>query len=573
MKFTDFDLDEKLLKGIEAAGFTDCLPVQEKSLEHTLKGKDVSVKSQTGSGKTAAFMIPILQYYCTVDSGSRVKTLIVAPTRELAVQIENDARILGSECGVTIASFYGGVGYKKQEDSLLKGTDIIIGTPGRLLDFGKSGKINFKEIGKVVIDEADRLFDMGFYPDIKMMMKMLPLREKRQTMLFSATLSSRVQNLAWDFMNMPVGIEIESETVTVEEISQVLYHVSTAEKMSLLLGILNKLNPENAIIFTNTKYAAVEVAERLKLNGYHVMYIMGDLPQKKRLSVIKKVKSGEVKFLVATDVAARGLHIDDLELVINYDIPEDFENYVHRIGRTARAGKSGKAVTFACEKFVYGLEAIEKYIGFKIPVEWADEDLFAEDKSAGKRLDIRSKSRPDGRRDSRSSSGRGTRGHGSSDGRQGRGRSSGPRRSGRPEARQKERAGAPDRPGTGDNRGGPRGERTRYGRGGAPGPEGTGTRPERKSAVPRNERKSAAPAGNRRTGKQPGKLPVKKLSSSSSAEERLAYYRAKYGEDFKFSGSEDKKGGSGKSVSGKQDKPSKKGRKKRGILSRLFKKK
>ncbi len=527
MKFTDFDLDEKLLKGIEKAGFTDCLPVQEKSLEYTLAGKDVSVKSQTGSGKTAAFMIPILQYFCTVPDDKRVKALIVAPTRELAVQIENDARILGSEIGVTIASFYGGVGYKQQENSLLRGTDIIIGTPGRLLDFGKSGKINFKAIGKVVIDEADRLFDMGFYPDIKMMMKMLPPREKRQTMLFSATLSSRVQNLAWDFMNMPEQIEMESQTVTVEEISQALYHVSTAEKMSLLLGILKKLDPENAIIFTNTKYAAVEVAERLKLNGYHVMYIMGDLPQKKRLSVIKKVKSGEVKFLVATDVAARGLHVDDLELVINYDIPEDFENYVHRIGRTARAGKSGKAVTFACEKFVYGLEAIEKYIGFKIPVEWAEEDLFVEDKSAGMRLNIR-------RNDNRGDSSR--------------------RTDRRPGGRRDFRKGHST-----EGRGSKRPLDSPRGRKPSGKPAGGGRPVERKSAAP-GVRRGKPDAGKPVTKKPP----VKKLTSSSTAEERLAYYKAKYGEDFKFSDTSKK---------GPKDTPQKTPPKKGGILSKIFRKK
>ncbi len=542
MKFTDFNLDEKLLKGIEKAGFEECLPVQEKSLEHTLAGKDVSVKSQTGSGKTAAFMVPVLQYYCTAPKDERVKTLIVAPTRELAVQIENDARILGAFVDVSIASFYGGVGYKKQEDALIKGTDIIIGTPGRLLDFGKSGKIDFKQIGKVVIDEADRLFDMGFYPDIKMMMKMLPPREKRQTMLFSATLSSRVRNLAWDFMNMPVEIEMESETVTVEEISQVLYHVSTDEKMPLLLGLLKKINPENAIIFTNTKHAAVEVSERLRVNGYNVMYIMGDLPQKKRLSVIKKVKSGEVKFLVATDVAARGLHIDDLELVINYDIPEDFENYVHRIGRTARAGKSGKAVTFACEKYVYGLEAIEKYIGFKIPVEWADDDLFEEDKSRGVRLNL-------GRTERKSFS-------------SGSGRRSGGRRQSSGDSRRKFR-GKDRKPSERKS-----GDKEKSGKSGY----SSGKYAEKSAAKPR-----PSSPGNRRTSvkqKHAKSAPVKNLSSSSSAEEGLAYYRAKYGEDFKFAdGAGSKTEAPKNEAAGKQSGGKSRNKKKKGFLSRILGKK
>ncbi len=526
MKFTDFELDEKILKGIENAGFTECLPVQEMSLKETLKGRDVSVRSQTGSGKTAAFMIPILQYYCTAPEKGKVKTLIVAPTRELAVQIANDAKILSSAMDIRIASFYGGVGYKQQESSLGKGTDIIIGTPGRLLDFGKSGKINYHDFGKVVIDEADRLFDMGFYPDIKKMMHMLPPREKRQTMLFSATLNSRVRNLAWDFMNLPVEIEVEPENVTVEEISQVLYHVSTDEKIPLLIGLLEKLKPNNAIIFTNTKYAAVEITERLKLNGHHVIYIMGDLPQKKRLSVIKKIKSGEVKFLVATDVAARGLHIDDLEMVINYDLPEDFENYVHRIGRTARAGKSGKAISFACEKYVYGLEAIEKYIGFKIPVEWADTGLFAKDKSAGMRLDL-------GRFNQRSA---------------------------RSFRKPLHRSAGGNRSGTEVRRtSGRRDKQPAFRKKSTGGESIPADHGKRGSSSVKHEKKNA-----NRTGVSA--KPIVKLSPGSSAEERLAYYRAKYGEDFKFT-SMDERGRSTPSVKQEEKK------KKKGILRKIFSRK
>ncbi len=384
MKFQEFKLHDNVLKGIEKAGFTEVMPVQEKAISESLKGKDIGVQSHTGSGKTAAFLIPVLQYYSEVDKDKRKKTLIIAPTRELVVQIEKEIHILGSAVDIVAGSFFGGVGYGKQEALLRQNADVIIGTPGRLIDFGKSGKINFNNFGYVIIDEADRMFDMGFYPDIKKMMQMMLPPKERRTMLFSATLSTKVMNLAWEFMNEPVSIEIEAESITVNEISQVLYHVSTSDKMPLLLGILKKEAPGSAIIFTNTKYAAVELTERLKFNGYDAHYIMGDLPQRKRLAVIEKVKSGAVKFLVATDVAARGLHVDDLEMVVNYDIPEDFENYVHRIGRTARAGKSGKAVTFACEKYVYGLEAIEKYINMKIPVDWPEKELFLEDKSAGR---------------------------------------------------------------------------------------------------------------------------------------------------------------------------------------------
>ena len=237
-----------------------------------------------------------------------------------------------------------------------------------------------------MIDEADRLLDMGFLPDLRKILRRMPRYSQRLTMLFSATLSYRARELAWEYMNGPVEIEIAAEQVTVENVSQALYHVGLDEKMNLLLGILNKEQPRNALIFTNTKQAAFEVAHRLKTNGYDADYIIGDLPQKRRLKVIDDIKSVKVRFLVATNVAARGLHVDDLELVINYDVPEDCEDYVHRIGRTARAGKTGKAITLACEKFALGLEAIEKFTQQKIPVQWADDDLFAEDKSAGMRF-------------------------------------------------------------------------------------------------------------------------------------------------------------------------------------------
>jgi ATP-dependent RNA helicase RhlB len=386
MKFTELNLDERVLRGIEEIGFTECTKVQEKTLAATLEGKDVSVQSQTGTGKTAAFLISIMQIFSKKESMEDQRALVIVPTRELAVQIEEEARELAKYLPLKIGSFYGGVGYGIQEASLREGVNLLIGTPGRLIDFQMSGKLDMKSISAIVIDEADRLFDMGFLPDLRKMLKHLPPVSERQTMLFSATLSSRVKNLSWEYMGEAVEIEIEPEEVTVKEINQTLYHVSTNEKMALLLGLLKKIEPSNAILFTNTKHEAVKLAKRLQVNGYSCQYIMGDLPQKKRLRIIERLKSGDLQFLVATDVAARGLHVDDLSLVVNYDVPEDPENYVHRIGRTARAGKSGLAVTLACEKFVYGLEAIEKYAGVKIPVEWADEKVFVEDKSVGMRF-------------------------------------------------------------------------------------------------------------------------------------------------------------------------------------------
>jgi ATP-dependent RNA helicase RhlB len=387
MKFIELKLERNLLKGIEDAGFTECTKVQEATFAHTLKGKDVCVQSQTGTGKTAAFLITIFQLLLTGEIKKK-KALIIAPTRELADQIEKEAKVLGRHLKFTIGSFYGGVGYVTQEKLVEEGVDIIIGTPGRLIDFNQSHKLDFRQIGILVIDEADRLFDMGFLPDLRKMLKRMPKYDQRMTMLFSATLSHRARELAWEYMNNPKEIALSPEQITVDNITQELYHVGGHEKMSLLLGILNKEKPKSTLIFTNTKHAAVEVATRLSRNGYPCEYIIGDLPQNKRNKVIEGLKSGQIPLLVATNVAARGLHVDDLDLVLNYDLPEDCEDYVHRIGRTARAGKSGKAISLACEKYVYGLESIEDYIKMPIPVIWADKELFVVDKSAGMRIRV-----------------------------------------------------------------------------------------------------------------------------------------------------------------------------------------
>jgi ATP-dependent RNA helicase RhlB len=474
LQFTTLQLHEQLLQGIIEAGFSHCMPVQTETFVHTLTGRDVYVQSQTGTGKTAAFLVTIFQRMSHQEPDQRSKALIIAPTRELAVQIEEEARLLGRHMDVRIGCFYGGVNYVKQEKLLQGGLDIMIGTPGRLIDFNQQGKINFHDIGTLVIDEADRLFDMGFLPDLRKILKKLPSRDKRLTMLFSATLDYRVRELAWEYMNDPAEIEIVSEQVTVDGITQELYHVGSEEKMSLLLGLLAREKPENALIFTNTKHMAVEVAKRLELNGYPCEYIMGDLPQHQRLKVIEGIKNKQIRFLVATDVAARGLHIDDLSLVVNYDLPAEAENYVHRIGRTARAGKTGKAVSLACDRFVYGLEAIEAYVKRKLPIMWPDSELFAEDKSAGQRLNIEKPQR----RDDRSRSGGRT-------GRTNTGRSAKTRPSARPSAKPTERS---------------------------------------RVAAP------AAVASKRTDAKK-----APKSLREMSEQERIAYYRDKYGESFKTS--------------------------------------
>ena len=361
MKFTELPLSEEILKGIADAGFVECTPVQADTYANAFEGKDICVQSQTGTGKTAAYLITIFKLF-TDRTLKTNRALIMVPTRELAVQIEKEVQLLGKYLNLRSATFFGGVGYGPQEDALARGVDILIATPGRLIDLFKSGKVKLDDVSMLVIDEADRMFDMGFIPDIRYLIKKMPPSGERRTMLFSATLSQKVKSLAWEYMKDPYEIEIMPQNITVDKITQVLYHVGSDEKFKLLLGLLNKYKPKNAIIFTNMKHTAEVVSKRLAMNGYPNEYIMGDLPQKKRLKVIEGVKSGEIRFLVATDVAARGLHVDDLDLVINYDIPEDCENYVHRIGRTARAGKSGFAITLACERYVQGLEAIEEYI-------------------------------------------------------------------------------------------------------------------------------------------------------------------------------------------------------------------
>lgn len=387
MKFSELDLDKKVLSGIKNAGFTSCMPVQEKVLPYCLDGEDVMVQSKTGSGKTAVFVIAFLQKYITnLKNKIKSKCLIVAPTRELAQQISSDAEILCKGIkDFSIGCFYGGVGYEKQQVLLKNGCDMYIGTPGRLLDFISSNSLRLDEVDTFVIDEADRMFDMGFYPDIQKIFNNLRKPEERQTMLFSATLEMRVRELAWQYMNNPVEIELEKDSITVDKITQELYHVAKADKFMLLLQLLKCEMPKTALIFTNLRQMTQELSVRLSLNGWNATYISGDLSQSARQEALEKIKNGKTTILVATDVAARGLQIDDLPLVINYDIPEDYENYVHRIGRTARAGKDGKAITLADEEFVYGLEAIEKYIKMKIPVIWPDNLPILEDKSLGKK--------------------------------------------------------------------------------------------------------------------------------------------------------------------------------------------
>lgn len=383
MNFTEFNLHKDLLAGIAQAGYETCTPVQEQVLKTALEGADLYVQSQTGTGKTAAYLIAIIQELLTREGMKDKSALIMVPTRELAVQVEQEAKTLCSGTSFKTGSFYGGVGYTRQAQLLKNHIDIIIGTPGRVIDLQESGTMDLSSVAFLVIDEADRMFDMGFYPDLRRLIKVLPSAHDRQTMLFSATLNTYVKNLAWEYTEDAKEITIEAEQITVEEIDQLLFHVASDCKMRLLLGIINQEKPESLIVFCNTKRSCEVIAKRLIMNGIEAEYIIGDLPQSKRLQVLDSFKRGSLKCLVATDVAARGIDVTDLAMVINYDLPNESENYVHRIGRTARAGKSGKAYTFCCEQDVYNLPAIERYIEMSIPSTMAGEEQYAEDKSAG----------------------------------------------------------------------------------------------------------------------------------------------------------------------------------------------
>ncbi len=380
MRFDELNLPEQLLRGITEAGFTNCTPIQEQTLPISLSGKDVAGQAQTGTGKTAAFLVTLLtRLLASKDSVNRPRALILAPTRELVVQIEADAQQLGAHCGLVIQAIYGGVDYMKQKNALRDGADVIVGTPGRLIDYLKQKVYTLKGIEMLVIDEADRMFDLGFIADLRFILKRLPPFDKRQNLMFSATLNHRVMELAYEFMNMPEKVSVTPDSMTAERVEQLLFHVSRKEKFPLLLGLLRRDGMERTMIFINTKREAEHLHNLLNANGFPCRVISGDVEQRKRMKILEDFKDGSLPILIATDVASRGLHIDGVSHVINYDLPQDCEDYVHRIGRTARAGAEGKAISLADEDGAFFIEAIEEYIKEKIPTEWAEDELFVTD--------------------------------------------------------------------------------------------------------------------------------------------------------------------------------------------------
>jgi ATP-dependent RNA helicase RhlB len=379
-RFSNLELSDAILRGLTDADFKQCTPIQDKALPLLLRGKDIAGQAQTGTGKTATFLLAVFQHLIN-DESERIKNpraLILAPTRELAIQIHKDALLLGKHLGLKLALIYGGTDYQKQLDIIKSNVDIIIGTPGRVIDFYRQNAFTLGNMQVTVMDEADRMFDLGFIKDIRYLLRQMPAPDLRLNMLFSATLSYKVTELAYEHMNNPVLIRIETEEVTSKAIEQSAYCPANEQKIPLLIGLLNHCRPQRGIIFVNTKRCAEQLDDALNANGYKTAALSGDVPQEKRQRLLNDFQENTITLLIATDVAARGLHIPDVSHVINYDLPQDVEDYVHRIGRTARFGASGEAISFICENYAYSMPDIEAFIGQKIPVKAITADLLAE---------------------------------------------------------------------------------------------------------------------------------------------------------------------------------------------------
>lgn len=533
MKFSALNLDNDLLKGIADNGYVKCTPVQEQSLPESLAGKDVIVQSQTGTGKTAVFIITIFNGFLSA-SGKRPRgprALVMAPTRELAVQLDTEAKKLAKHLPFRSVAIYGGVGYDKQVSALKRGVDLVVATPGRMIDLYKSKELTMNDIEIFIIDEADRMFDMGFAPDIRYIANRLPKSKPRQTMLFSATIDDNVRRLASRYMKPdPVLVEIEPEQVTVDEIDQKVLYPSNEEKIPVLMALLNKPDMERAIIFTNMKRTAEMLEWKLVGNGFPAKLLTGDVTQSKRQRIIDDMKSGKVNILVATDVVARGLHIEDVSHIINFDLPQEAASYVHRIGRTARAGKKGTAYSLVCEDHAWNLPDIEKFIDHKIEVEWIEDSELVRDKAGTYRMShVRKKDFERGERS-------GNRPRGGN-----RVSSPAPRREKPKKGPAMGAEGARPKKGT-DKRAQSKGKKA------APeaGPEKTGAK---------------RPSGSRPNDRKKGKRPAK------TKEDRLSYYKKKYGED--FSPAEEKSGGKAKSRD-KSKAPAKE-KPRTGVLKRVMK--
>ncbi|MCB1621565.1 MAG: DEAD/DEAH box helicase [Thiothrix sp.] len=379
-RFDTFKLAPGILQSLQDAGFEYCSRIQAESLPLSLAGKDVTGQAQTGTGKTGAFLVAAFQRLLSQPVADPqpglVRCLIMAPTRELALQIARDAETLGKHTGLRSVIVYGGAGYEQQRRQFEQPVDLLIGTPGRIIDYWKQRVFTLKQAQVMVLDEADRMFDMGFIQDVRYLLRKLPPPTERLNMLFSATLSHKVLELAYEHMNSPATVKVEAQSVSADNIHEFVYLPANKEKIPLLVGLIRKLNPQRAIVFVNTKHGAERIEGYLLGNGIGAALISGDVRQKKRERLLKEFADGQHQVLIATDVAARGLHIPDVSHIFNFDLPQIAEDYVHRIGRTARAGASGEAHSFACEDTAFYLPEIEEYIGKPIPVVAIEPELL-----------------------------------------------------------------------------------------------------------------------------------------------------------------------------------------------------
>jgi ATP-dependent RNA helicase RhlB len=382
-RFHDLALPNQILHAIQDAGFQYCTPIQAEILPETLKGRDAFGRAQTGTGKTAAFLITVLNKMITNPiqgkrSSGTPRVLIVAPTRELVLQIAEEAKTLSAHCRLNIVSVFGGMDYEKQRKQLQgRPVDIIVATPGRLLDFKRRKDLNLKKVEVLVLDEADRMLDMGFIPDVRQIVYSTPHKDKRQTLFFSATLTPDVTRLSESWTRHPVSVEIEPEQVAVETVEQVVYIVTTDEKFALTYNIITRMNLKRVLIFCNRRDETRRLAEMLDRYRIDCAVLSGEVPQKKRIRTLDLFKTGKIRVLVATDVAGRGIHIEDMDYVINFTLPHDAEDYVHRIGRTGRAGAAGTSISFACEEDSFYIPAIEEFIGRSLHCIPPEDDFLA----------------------------------------------------------------------------------------------------------------------------------------------------------------------------------------------------
>ncbi len=381
-RFHEFDLPETVMHAIHDLGFQYCTPIQAKVLGHAGQGRDIAGRAQTGTGKTAAFLISILaEFYKKGDLQEKRKpgtprALVLAPTRELVMQIIKDTKDISKYCAFRSMAVYGGIDFEKQKSQLLQyPVDLVAATPGRLLDYARRNVLDLKQIEVLVIDEADRMLDMGFIPDVSRIVRLTPPKSNRQTLLFSATLTDNVLQLASKWMTDPVFCEMAPEQVTVDTVEQLVYITTGREKFHLLCNLMTQINMDHVLIFGNRREATRRLTERLNRAGFKAAYLSGAVPQNKRQRILEDFRSGKCKILVATDVAGRGLHVDNISHVINYEFPYEAEDYVHRIGRTGRAGVKGTAISFACENESFVIPDIEEYIGQPLPCSMPADEL------------------------------------------------------------------------------------------------------------------------------------------------------------------------------------------------------